>query len=71
MTFQLDKAHSTAKLIAIFESIRRKTEEEISSKLENSDGKMLEEHAKRTVPRDFLPMATKGFKSIINELIVF
>ena len=72
MTFQLDKAHRTSKLFAIFESIRRMTEEEILSKLDKnpSERKMLEELAEKTVPRDFLSMTTEGVKSIIDELIV-
>ena len=71
MTFQLDKAHSTFTLVSIFESIRRKTEEEILSKLENDDErKMLKELAEKIVPRDFLSMATEGLKSIIDELII-
>ena len=72
MTFQLDKAHSTTyELVAIFKSIRRKTEEQVLSKLKNDDErKMLEELAERTVPRDFLSMATEGLKSVIGELEV-
>lgn len=71
MTFQLDKAHSTFTLVPIFESIRRKTEEEILSKLENGDErKMLEELGEKTVPRNFVSMANEGLKTIIDELIV-
>ena len=71
MTFQVDIAHWTSELVPIFESIRHKTEEEILSKLENGDErKMLEELAEKTVPRDFLSMATEGLKSITDKLIV-
>ena len=74
-SFQIhNRAHSTSELIDVFELIRRRTEEEILSKLDKKKSRReileLKELAKKTVPRNFLSAPIKGLKSITNELIV-
>ena len=73
--FFVVRAHSTSELIDAFGLIRRRrTEEEILSKLDKKKCRReiqeLEELARKTVPRNFLSTPIKSPKSITDELIV-